>query len=112
MNIRTEPAEAVSSEVLLYGNNNQIPAESVAYGFATLAVGQNFTAVDDSFTVAEDSGATSFDVLANDSICRELERFRSFLLRSQAVERHRLAVHKFHLHRTQISRGRRHSHTA
>ncbi len=68
VNIRSEPADESNSEILLYLNDNQIPAESVAFGSATLAIGQSFTVGDDVFTVAEDSGATALDVLANDEI--------------------------------------------
>ncbi len=68
VNIRSEPADAADSEVLLYGNDNQIPAEAVAYGSVQLAIGQNFTVADDTITVAEDSGVSFVDVLANDNV--------------------------------------------
>ena len=68
LNIRSEPADATSSEVLLYGNDNQIPATSVAYGSVSLAIGQTFTVGRDTFTVSEDSGGTTLDVLANDQV--------------------------------------------
>ncbi|WP_442511016.1 Ig-like domain-containing protein [Novipirellula sp. SH528] len=68
VNIRSEPADAADSEVLLYGNDNRIPAESVAYGSVQLAIGQNFTVADDKITVAEDSAPTTIDVLANDQV--------------------------------------------
>ena len=68
INIRSEPADETDSEVLLYGSNNRIPAETVAYGDVTLAIGQNFTVADDQITVDEDSGATQVDVLANDEV--------------------------------------------
>jgi cyclophilin family peptidyl-prolyl cis-trans isomerase len=68
VNIRSEPADDSDSEVLLYGNDNQIPAETVAYGNVTLTIGQNFTVGDDNFAVDEDSGATQLDVLANDVV--------------------------------------------
>ncbi|TWU31790.1 Ig-like domain-containing protein [Novipirellula artificiosorum] len=68
VNIRSEPADASDSEVLLYGNNDRIPADTVAYGAVALAIGQNFIVADDTITVAEDSGVTLVDVLANDTI--------------------------------------------
>ncbi|MCG8652386.1 MAG: peptidylprolyl isomerase, partial [Pirellulales bacterium] len=68
VNIRSEPADLSDSEVLLFGNDNQIPANAVEYGSATLAVGQGFTVGNDSFSVAEDSGTTTLDVLANDVV--------------------------------------------
>ncbi len=68
VNIRSEPADLIDSEVLLYGSDDQIPATAVAYGSATLAIGQDFTVADDAFTVLEDSGSTTLDVLANDVV--------------------------------------------
>ncbi len=68
VNIRSEPADDIDSEVLLYGNDDQIPADTVAYGSVSLAIGQNFTIGDDTFTVAEDSSATTLNVLANDVV--------------------------------------------
>ncbi len=67
VNIRSEPAEAVNSEVLLYLVDNQIAAEDVGYNSVSLAIGQNFTTAPDSVTVAEDSAATTINVLANDT---------------------------------------------
>ena len=64
-NIRLDPPE--DNELLLFGVNRQIEAESVSFGNAILAIGQNFAAVDDQFTVDEDSGSTTLDVLGNDS---------------------------------------------
>ncbi len=68
VNIRSEPADDADSEVLLYGNDNQIPANEVAYGSVSLAIGQSFTVADDNVTVLEDSGTTAVDVLANDVV--------------------------------------------
>ena len=68
VNFRSEPADNDISEVLLYGNDNRIEAESVEYRSVSLAIGQNFTVGDDQFTVAEDSGATTLDVLRNDDV--------------------------------------------
>ncbi len=68
VNFRSEPADAVDSEVLLYGSDNRIPAGSVAYGSVQLAIGQNFTVADDAVTVTQGSGVTRVDVLANDVV--------------------------------------------
>ena len=68
VNIRSEPADEIDSEFLLYGEDDQIPAGLVAFGSVSLAIGQSFTVGDDTFTVAEDSGATTVDVLANDFV--------------------------------------------
>ncbi|KAA1259161.1 putative peptidyl-prolyl cis-trans isomerase [Rubripirellula obstinata] len=68
VNIISEPADESNSETLLFGVDERISADSVAYGVATLAIGQSFTVGNDTFTVAEDSGSTAIDVLANDSI--------------------------------------------
>ena len=56
VNLISDPADNQSESFLLFGDNDQIPAESVAYGSTTLAIGQSFTVNPDSFTVAEDSG--------------------------------------------------------
>ncbi len=66
--IRSEPADEVDSEFLIYGEDDQVPAESIAFGGATLTIGQSFLVTDDAVTVAEDSGQTDIDVLANDQI--------------------------------------------
>lgn len=68
VNIRSEEADEASSEVLLYGEDNQIPADSVFFGSVNLTVGVDFTLVNDTATVAEDSGATTIDVLGNDTV--------------------------------------------
>jgi cyclophilin family peptidyl-prolyl cis-trans isomerase len=68
VNIRSEPADESDSDVLLFFEDDKIPADAVLYGSRTLAVGQSFTVGADTFTVAEDSGATELDVLANDEI--------------------------------------------
>lgn len=68
VNIRSEPADDVNSEFLLYGLDDQVPASSVAYGSVSLAIGQSFTVVDDQLSVAEDSGDNVLDVLANDNV--------------------------------------------
>ncbi len=68
VNFATNPADGTNREVLLFSNNERVPAEAVSYGSASLAVGQSFTANPDNFSVAENSGATELDVLANDTI--------------------------------------------
>ncbi|MGB7329637.1 MAG: tandem-95 repeat protein, partial [Rubripirellula sp.] len=68
VNIRSEPADDTDSDVLLFGQDDRVPADTVAYGNVSLAIGQTFTVVNDSFTVAEDSAATTLDVLANDTV--------------------------------------------
>ncbi|MCA9140285.1 MAG: tandem-95 repeat protein [Planctomycetales bacterium] len=68
VNIRSEEADESSSEVLLYGEDNQIPADAVFFGSVNLNVGIEFTLVNDTATVAEDSGATTINVLGNDTV--------------------------------------------
>lgn len=68
VNIRSEPADEVDSEVLLYGLDDLVTSDQIEYGSASLAVGQSFVIADDTFDVAEDSGETTFNVLANDAI--------------------------------------------
>ncbi|MDE0866141.1 MAG: tandem-95 repeat protein [Rubripirellula sp.] len=68
VNILSSPADDVSSEFLLFGLDNALPASAIAYGSTSLAIGQSFTLVDDSYTVAEDSGDTVLDVLSNDTV--------------------------------------------
>ncbi len=68
VNIRSEQADLSDSDVLLFFEDNRIPADAVFYGDTTLAVGQNFTVGADAFPVAEDSAATTLNVLANDQI--------------------------------------------
>ncbi len=68
VNIRSEPADDLDSDVLLFFEDARIPADAVLYGNTVLAVGQNFTVGADTFTVAEDSGPMTLDVLANDEV--------------------------------------------
>ncbi len=68
INFVSNPADDFNREVLLFFNNNNVPADAVNYGSTSLAVGQSFTANPDTFVVAEDSGATVLNVLANDTI--------------------------------------------
>ncbi|MEO1616327.1 MAG: tandem-95 repeat protein [Planctomycetota bacterium] len=67
VNIRSEEADEASSEVLLFGVDNEIPADAVFYGSLNLSVGLDFTLVNDTVAVVEDSGATTVDVLTNDT---------------------------------------------
>lgn len=68
VNFVSEAADESNSEVLLFFNDNQVPAENVVYRTTSLAIGQSFTALPDTFTVDEDSSATILDVLANDTV--------------------------------------------
>ena len=68
VNIISSPADDLSSEFLLFGLDNTLPASAVAYGSSSLAIGQSFTLVDDTYTVAEDSGDIVLDVLNNDTV--------------------------------------------
>ncbi|WP_161604442.1 Ig-like domain-containing protein [Roseiconus nitratireducens] len=67
VNIRSEPADNSASEVLLFGEDDQVPSDEIFFGTLSLTVGLNFTLNDDTITVAEDSGATTIDVLGNDT---------------------------------------------
>ncbi len=68
VNIRSESADESDSDVLLFFEDERIPADAVFYGDTSLAVGQTFIVAPDTLTVAEDSGATIVPVLANDQI--------------------------------------------
>lgn len=68
VNIRSEPADLDASESLVYGLDDVIPAGAIAFGSASLAIGQSFIIADDNFTVSEDATATTLDVRANDQI--------------------------------------------
>ena len=68
VNVISSPADDISSEFLLFGLDNTLPASAVAYGSTSLAIGQSFTLADDSYTVAEDSGDITLDVLSNDTV--------------------------------------------
>ncbi len=68
VNIRSEPADESSSEFLLFGIDDQLPASAVAYGSVNLAIGQSFTVQNDTLTIAEDSGKTTVNVLQNDQV--------------------------------------------
>ena len=67
VNLRSEAADESSSEILLYGQDDEIPATDVFYGNVILTVGVDFTLIDDSATIAEDSASTLIDVLDNDT---------------------------------------------
>lgn len=66
--VRSEPADENDSEFLIFGEDERIPADSIAFGGTTLTIGQSFIINDDLLTVAEDSGQTSINVLANDQV--------------------------------------------
>ena len=68
VNIISNPADDFSSEFLLFGLDNVVPASAVSYGSTSLAIGQSFTLNDDSYSVLEDSGDTVLDVLSNDVV--------------------------------------------
>ncbi len=68
VNINSNPADNLSSEFLLFGLDNTVPASAVSYGSASLAIGQSFTLNDDSYSVLEDSGDTVLDILSNDVV--------------------------------------------
>jgi len=68
VNIRSEPADNQSSEVLLFGEQGEIPDDSIFFGSLSLTVGAEFQMSDDGVTVAEVSGETVIDVLDNDSV--------------------------------------------
>ncbi|TWU50499.1 putative bifunctional phosphatase/peptidyl-prolyl cis-trans isomerase [Rubripirellula tenax] len=68
VNIRSEPADDSDSDVLLFGQDERVPAGTVAYGSVSLAVGQSFTVGNDTATIAEDAAVTTIDVLANDAV--------------------------------------------
>ena len=68
VNINSNPADNVSSEFLLFGLDNTVPASAVSYGSTSLAIGQSFTLNDDSYSVLEDSGESVLDVLSNDVV--------------------------------------------
>lgn len=68
VNFVSDPADGNNRAVLLFFNNNNVPADAVSYGSTSLAIGQTFTAIADSFTVVEDSGVTVLNVLQNDTI--------------------------------------------
>jgi len=68
VNIISNPADDFSSEFLLFGLDNVVPASAVSYGSTSLAIGQSFTLNDDNYSVLEDSGDTVLDVLSNDVV--------------------------------------------
>ena len=68
VNIISNPADDFSSEFLLFGLDNVVPASAVNYGSTSLAIGQSFTLNDDNYSVLEDSGDAVLDVLSNDVV--------------------------------------------
>ena len=61
-------AETAGRGFAIFKEDAAVPAARVIFGTASVAVAQNFTAVNDTFSVNEDSTNTSIDVLANDTI--------------------------------------------
>jgi len=68
VNIISNPADDFSSEFLLFGLDNVVPASAVNYGSTSLAIGQSFTLNEDNYSVLEDSGDAVLDVLSNDVV--------------------------------------------
>ena len=68
MNFRTDPADDIDSEFLMFGIDNSIPASAISYGTSTVNIGQSYTVEDDAVTIAEDTGLTVIDVLSNDQV--------------------------------------------
>jgi cyclophilin family peptidyl-prolyl cis-trans isomerase len=68
VNFLSDPVENELSEVLLFGVNELILPSQTEYRSASLAIGQNFIVDNDAFSVAENTGATTLDVLDNDSV--------------------------------------------
>lgn len=67
-NIRSEAADTVGNEILLYSRTTAVPNTQVDFGTASLAVGANFQVANDAFNFNEDSTVQSLNVLANDTI--------------------------------------------
>ena len=67
-NIRSEAADVVGNEVLLYTRTTAVPNSQIDYGAASLAVGANFQVANDAFNFSEDASVQSLNVLANDTI--------------------------------------------
>ena len=68
VNLRSEPADDVNSEFLMFGIDEQIAASAINYGSTNLTIGQSFSVADDQITMAEDSLSTEIDVLSNDQV--------------------------------------------
>lgn len=68
VNFRTDPADDIDSEFLMFGIDNSIPASAISYGTSTVNIGQSYTVEDDTVTIAEDTGLTVIDVLSNDQV--------------------------------------------
>ena len=67
-NIRSESADTVGNDVLLYARSTAVPASQIDYGATSLAVGANFQVANDAFNFNEDASVQSLNVLANDTV--------------------------------------------
>jgi large repetitive protein len=65
--LRTESADDVGNDVLLYDDSLPIALTKVDFGSSSFAVGADFEVVDDVFNFDEDSGLQSLNVLGNDT---------------------------------------------
>lgn len=67
LNFALNPADNSSLEMLVYGENPEIPDTQVHYSATSITVGSTFNAVNDAFTVNEDTQNNTIDPLANDA---------------------------------------------
>jgi len=66
--LRTEAADVLGNDILLYDEQNAIADSRVLFGTSNFVVGANFQLVDDVFNFDEDSGTHNLTVLANDTV--------------------------------------------
>ena len=66
--LSTNPAENASRGFSIFKENGAIPAPLIDFQSTTLAIGQNFVAVNDTFNFNEDTSNNSLPVLDNDTI--------------------------------------------
>ena len=67
-NIRSEAADVVGNEVLLFSRSAAVPTTQIDYGATSLAVGANFQVGNDAYNFNEDAPVQSLNVLANDTV--------------------------------------------
>ncbi|MCC6510784.1 MAG: tandem-95 repeat protein, partial [Pirellulaceae bacterium] len=67
-NIRSEAADVVGSDILLFDRTLAVPPANVDYGRVDLAVGANFQVANDAFNFNEDATVQSLNVLSNDTV--------------------------------------------